>query len=60
MAYAIPTPHYAKVFYARKTLRVFLIGRKKPSFTAGTLDEIPLDIILKITFKYIYGTTTRQ
>jgi hypothetical protein len=39
MAKAIPTPHYAKVFCARKTLRVFLIGHKKPSFTAGTLCE---------------------
>jgi hypothetical protein len=39
MAKAIPTPHCAKVFCARKTLRVFLIGRKKPSVTAGTLCE---------------------
>ena len=27
----------AKVFCARKMLRIFLIGHKKPSFTAGTL-----------------------
>jgi hypothetical protein len=40
MAEAIPTPHCAKVFCARKTLRVFLIGHKKPSFTAGTLNDI--------------------
>jgi hypothetical protein len=40
MAKAIPTPHCAKVFCARKTLRVFLIGHKKPSFTAGTLYAI--------------------
>jgi hypothetical protein len=31
MAKAIPTPHSAKVFCARKTLRVFFIGHKKPS-----------------------------
>jgi hypothetical protein len=41
MAKAIPTPHYAKVFCARKTLRVFLIGHKKPSFTAETLYAMP-------------------
>jgi hypothetical protein len=29
----------AKVFCARKMLRIFLIGHKKPSFTAGTLHE---------------------
>jgi hypothetical protein len=40
MAKAIPTPHSAKVFCARKMLRIFLIGHKKPSFTAGTLGEI--------------------
>jgi hypothetical protein len=40
MAEAIPTPHYATVFCARKTLRVFFIGHKKPSFTAGTLGEM--------------------
>jgi len=28
-----PTPHYTTFFYARKTLRVFLIGRKKTSVT---------------------------
>jgi hypothetical protein len=33
----------AKVFCARKMLRIFLIGRKKPSFTAGTLGEIKID-----------------
>ena len=31
----------AKVFCARKMLRIFLIGHKKPSFTAGTLCETP-------------------
>jgi hypothetical protein len=45
MAKAIPTPHSAKVFCARKTLRVFLIGHKKPSFTAGTLCAIKSEII---------------
>jgi hypothetical protein len=45
MAKAIPTPHYAKVFCARKTLRVFLIGHKKPLFTAGTLGEIKVKIL---------------
>jgi hypothetical protein len=29
----------SKVFCARKILRIFLIGHKKPSFTAGTLCE---------------------
>jgi len=29
MAKAIPTPHYTTFFYARKMLRIFLIGRKK-------------------------------
>jgi len=33
MAKAIPTPHYTTFFCARKTLRVFLIGRKKTSVT---------------------------
>jgi hypothetical protein len=40
MAKAIPTPHCAKVFCARKMLRIFLVGHKKPSFTAGTLCEM--------------------
>jgi hypothetical protein len=44
MAKAIPTPHSAKVFCARKTLRVFLIGHKKPSFTAETLCAIAFKI----------------
>jgi len=33
MAKAIPTPYYTTFFCARKTLRVFLIGRKKMSVT---------------------------
>jgi hypothetical protein len=47
MAKAIPTPHYAKVFCARKTLRVFFIGHKKPSFTAGTLCAMLVKFIKK-------------
>jgi hypothetical protein len=47
MAKAIPTPHYAKVFCARKTLRVFLIGHKKPSFTTGTLYAIGFEMVRK-------------
>jgi hypothetical protein len=38
--FAIPTPHYITFFCARKTLRVFLIGRKKTSFTTGTLNDM--------------------
>jgi hypothetical protein len=34
----------ATVFCARKMLRIFLIGRKKPSVTAGTLGEIGFEI----------------
>jgi hypothetical protein len=45
MAKAIPTPHSAKVFCARKMLRIFFIGHKKPSFTAGTLGEIIFNLI---------------
>ena len=38
----------AKVFCARKMLRIFLIGHKKPSFTAGTLGEIIFELVENI------------
>jgi hypothetical protein len=56
MAKAIPTPHCAKVFCARKMLRIFLIGRKKPSFTAGTLGESCARCNLDINYEIIILT----
>jgi hypothetical protein len=38
----------AKVFCARKMQRIFLIGHKKPSFTAGTLCAIIFEIVVVI------------
>jgi len=35
----------AKVLCARKMLRIFLIGHKKPSFTAGTLSASFLKVL---------------
>jgi len=37
----------AKVFYARKILRIFLIGHKKSSFTTRTLSEMGAGLIYK-------------
>jgi hypothetical protein len=39
----------AKVFCARKMLRIFLIGHKKPSVTAGTLCEVVIIYLKEIS-----------
>jgi hypothetical protein len=45
----------AKVFCARKMLRIFLIGHKKPSFTAVALGEIPakMNFFMNFVKKYL-------
>jgi hypothetical protein len=53
MAKAISTPHYTTFFCARKTLRVFLIGHKKTSFTFYRYVQFGFELVDKIEI-YVY------